>query len=104
MNKYFLRGTTLPFLLFSSFINKEKKLLPQEELSPLSPLYTDGLFHCYILDESIFHFRGARSVLSLLFRFGGRKTVSKHCRPCPSLHYVASVLGLHCLPMTLLRV
>ena len=30
-------------------------------------LYTGRLFHCYILDESICQFRGVRSFLSLLF-------------------------------------
>ena len=33
----------------------------------INPLYTGGLFHCYILDESICHFRGVRSIFSLLF-------------------------------------
>ena len=30
-----------------------------------SPLYTGGLFHCYMLDESISHFRGVGSNMSL---------------------------------------
>ena len=30
--------------------------------------------------------------------------VSKQCRPDQTPHYVASDLGLHCLPMTHLRV
>ena len=33
----------------------------------ISPLYTDGLFHCYMLDESICHFRGVGTVVLLLF-------------------------------------
>ena len=33
------------------------------------PFYTGRLFHCYTLDESICHFSGVRSVLSLLFYF-----------------------------------
>ena len=33
----------------------------------LYPLYTGGLFHCYMLDEPICHYRGVRSFLSLLF-------------------------------------
>ena len=38
--------------------------------SSLNPLYTGGLFHCYMLDESFFfHLRGVRSILSLLFNF-----------------------------------
>ena len=34
-----------------------------------NPMYTGGLFHCYMLDESISHFRGIRSILSLKFNF-----------------------------------
>ena len=30
-----------------------------------NPLYTGGLFHCYILDEAICHFRG----VGYFFRF-----------------------------------
>ena len=32
-------------------------------------LYTGGLYHCYILDESILHLRGAGSFLLLLNYF-----------------------------------
>ena len=39
------------------------------ECCRVNPLYTGELFHCYMLDESIHHFRGVRSVLSLLFNF-----------------------------------
>ena len=34
-----------------------------------NPLYTGGLCHCYMLDESICHFRGVGSILSLLLYF-----------------------------------
>ena len=34
--------------------------------SHFNPLYTGGLFHCYMLDESICHFRGVGSVLLIL--------------------------------------
>ena len=34
-----------------------------------NPLYSGGLFHCYMLDESHLSFRGVRSILSLLFYF-----------------------------------
>ena len=37
-----------------------------------NPLYTGRLFHCYILDESICHFNGVGSILSLLFYFDGK--------------------------------
>ena len=30
-----------------------------------NPLYTGELFHCYMLDKSICHFRGVGSILSL---------------------------------------
>ena len=64
-----------------------------------NPLYTGGFFHCYMLDKSICHSREARANLLLLFYFD-----SKQCRdPDQMPHHVASDLGLHCLPMTLLR-
>ena len=34
-----------------------------------NPLYTDELFHCYMLDKSICHLKGVRSTLLLLFYF-----------------------------------
>ena len=30
-------------------------------------LYTSGLLHCYMLDESFCHFKGVGSILSFLF-------------------------------------
>ena len=33
----------------------------------IDPLYTGRLFHCFILDESIYQFRGVGCILSLLF-------------------------------------
>ena len=48
--------------------------------SPL-PLYTGGLFHFYMLDESICHFRGVRPILSLLFHIVMENPVCKQCRP-----------------------
>ena len=69
----------------------------------LNPLYTDGLFHCYMLDKSICHFRGVWSILSLLFYFCWiENLLSKQYIPAP--HVVASDLGLWYLPMTLLQV
>ena len=35
----------------------------------INPLYTGGLFHCYMLDESICRFRGVRFILLLLIYF-----------------------------------
>ena len=70
----------------------------------ISPLYTGGFFHCFMLDESICHFRSIRSILSLLFHFYWKLLLANTVDPDQMPHYVASELGLHCLPMTLLRV
>ena len=68
----------------------------------VNPQYTGGLFHCYMLDESICHFTGVRSILSLLFYLLFENPLSKQCRLYQVPGYVASNLGLHCLPMILL--
>ena len=64
-----------------------------------NPLYTGGLFHCYILDEW-----GVGSVLLLLFYVLCKILIANNVGPDQMPHYVASDLGLHCLPMTLLQV
>ena len=38
----------------------------------INPLYTGRLFHYYMFDESICHYRGVGSILSLLFYFEGK--------------------------------
>ena len=59
---------------------------------------TGRLFHCYILDESICHFRGVGSVLLPLFYFFLWKILLANIEdPDQMPHYVASDLGLHCL-------
>ena len=67
-------------------------------------LYTGGLFHCYILDESICHVRGIGSILSLLFYFHWKIMLANSVGPDQMPHHVASDLGLHCFSMALLRV
>ena len=54
-----------------------------------------------MLDKSIYHFRGVRSFLSLLFYFLWKNLLENNVDPDQMLHYVASDLCLHCLPMTL---
>ena len=49
----------------------EDEALPKRRL-PFNPLYTGGLFHCYMLDESICQFRGVGSILPLLQIFDGK--------------------------------
>ena len=63
------------------------------------PLYTGRLFHLYMLDESICHFRG---ICRFYSNFYGNLTNTVD--PDQTPHYVASYMGLHCLPITLLRV
>ena len=69
-----------------------------------NPLYTDGLVHCYMLDEFICHFRGVGSILSPLFYFWWKILLAIIEDPDQKPHAVSSDLGLHCLPLTLLRV
>ena len=69
----------------------------------INPLYTGGLFHCCMLDKSICHFRGVSSILSLLFYFWWKVLLANNVDPHQMPHHVASDLGLHCLPMILLR-
>ena len=57
-----------------------------------------------MLDESICHFMGVGSTLSLLFYFLGKILLANSEDPDQSPQNVASDLGLHCLPMTLLQV
>ena len=57
-----------------------------------------------MLDESICHFRGVGSALSFLFCFLWKIQLANKEDPDQGPHFVASDLGLHCLPMTLLRV
>ena len=51
-----------------------------------------------MLDESICHFRGVGSVLLLSFYFGWKILSANSVDPDQMPHYVASDLGLHCLP------
>ena len=70
----------------------------------LNPLCTGGLFHCYMLGKSIYHFRDVRSILSLLFYFQWKILLANNVDPDQMQHYVASDLGLHSLLITLSRV
>ena len=69
-----------------------------------NPLYIGGLFHCYMLDESTCHFRDADSILMFLFYFLWKILLANSVDPDQMPHYVASDLGLHCFPLTVLWV
>ena len=56
-------------------------MLPPLKVYPFNPLFTGGFFHYYMLDETICHFRGVRSTLSLFVLFLKINPVSKQCRP-----------------------
>ena len=75
-----------------------------EILLSINPLYTGRLFHCLMLDESICHFRSVMSNLSLFFNFYWKILFANNLDPDQMPHDVASDLGLHCLPVTLIRV
>ena len=55
-----------------------------------------------MLDKYIYHFRGAGSILSLLFYFLWKVLLENSVDPERMPHDVASDLGLHCLPITFL--
>ena len=65
----------------------------------LSTIYTGELFYCYMLDASIYHFSDVGSIWSLLIYFLWKILLAKNVGPeqMPDL-------GLHCLPMTFLRI
>ena len=69
----------------------------------LCPWHTGRLFHYCMTDESIYHFKGVGSILSLLFFFLWKILLAKKVDSDQTPHNVASDLGLHCLPMSLLR-
>ena len=67
-------------------------------------MYTGRLFHCYMLDKSICHSRVVGSILSLSFYFWWKILLANNIDPDQTPHYVASHLGLHCLPIIFLQV
>ena len=72
-------------------------------ISVFNPLYTGGLFHCYILDESICDL-GMSGLFCLFYSNFDGKLLANNVDPDQTPHYVASDLGLHCLLMALLWV
>ena len=68
------------------------------------PLYPGGPFHWYILDETICHDMGVGSILWILSYFWRKFLLANNVDPNQTPHNVASDLGLHCLPETILRV
>ena len=72
------------------------------------PLYAGRFFQCYMLDESICHLSVVGSILSvsLLYYLWWKIPLANNVAPNKldkTPHYVASDLGLHCLPMAILR-
>ena len=66
---------------------------------PFNPLYSGGLFHPYILEESICYLRGIRCNFLGLFGSRQKLLLANSGDPDQTPHYAASDLGLHCLPM-----
>ena len=77
------------------------KVSKSELSTPLNSLYTGRLFHCYVLDEFICHFRSVGFIYRFYSIFLWKILLACNVGPDLTPHYVASDLGLHCLPMTL---
>ena len=60
------------------------KFLQKVYFKMFSPLYSGGLFYFYMLDESICHFRGVKSVLLLFVLFLAQMFSKKTWRYCHS--------------------
>ena len=57
-----------------------------------------------MLDESILSFQGCQVFFVTFILFLMENSVSKQVDPVQTHHYVASDLGLHCLPMIIIQV
>ena len=66
----------------------------------INPIVMNGLSHPYHLDESIFIFRGIRSIFSSLFHFSMKFMSANRIAPDGTPQNAASHLGLFCLPMS----
>ena len=86
--------------MFLSY-NKKNSVKPWTPLSIVvgCPSGHRPLFHLYILEESICYLRGIRCIFLGLFSSRQKLMLTNCGDPNQTLHYVASDLGLHCLPM-----
>ena len=75
------------------------KFCMDPELAVINPLLSGGLFHPYILEESICYLRGIRCNFLGLFASRQKLLLANSGNPDQMPHYAASDLGLHCLPM-----
>ena len=101
--------STLKQWMIADFKDMSQKITLETINQLFNPLYTGVLFHCYMLDKYICHFKVVRSSLVLLFYFWWKILLANNVGPHQMSHYVmphkvASDLGLHCLLMTLLWV
>ena len=64
-----------------------------------NPLCTGGLFHCDLLDESICHFCGVESILSILFNISWKILLANNVDP----DQMPQGRGLLCLHMQVFR-
>ena len=64
-----LNNGGITFVICSLLSLVDKSFSGRHSVQARNPLYTGGLFHSYLLDESICHFRGVRSILSVLLYF-----------------------------------
>ena len=55
-----------------SISKSSKDMLIWSSVLTLNTLYAGGLFHCYMLDKSICHYRGAGSICRFYSIFDGK--------------------------------
>ena len=70
--KSVVRLTDRPDMTLDVYRGSKTTNQQQQQHEPViivNPLYTGGLFHFYMLDKSICHFRGVGSILTFLFYF-----------------------------------
>ena len=66
----------------------------------INSLVTNGLYHPYYSDESIFNFRGFRSNFTFSFHFSMKFVSVNRIVAEGTPRFAASHLGLFCLPMS----
>ena len=63
----------------------------------LNPNLPSGLFHSYLLDESISDFRGIWCIFFHFYFISSRNSCKQSLDPDQTPHFAVSDLGLHCI-------
>ena len=92
-----LNGCSFHLFLLSNIQDLKQKVFWLQHFKPayfvalhhvtVNPLYTGGLFHYYMLGESIWNFRGVGSILSLLIYFWWKILLADSLDPDQMPHF-----------------